>query len=129
MEMLKISKYKEKEVDDYINLQSGNYMKNKSFCEDLTEGKFSFPIIHSIRSTPRDHVIINILKQRTEDPSLKKFALEQMERTGSFEYTRKRIGSLYDNVKKEIEKLGGNQELEQVIDEVNKQVLANVPQL
>jgi len=58
-------------MDDYINLQSGSYMKNKSFCEDLTEGKFSFPIIHSIRSTPRDHVLINILKQRTEDPSLK----------------------------------------------------------
>jgi len=116
-------------MDDYINLQSGSYMKNKSFCEDLTEGKFSFPIIHSIRSTPRDHILINILKQKTEDPSLKKFAVEQMERTGSFEYTRKRIGTLYDNVKKEIEKLGGNQELEQVIEEVNKQALAAAPKM
>jgi len=52
-----------------------------------------------------------------------------MERTGSFEYTRKRIGMLYDNVKKEIEKLGGNQELEHVIDEVNKQALATTPQM
>lgn len=26
------------------------YEDNKSFCEDITEGKFSFPIIHSIRS-------------------------------------------------------------------------------
>lgn len=34
--------------DDYANLLSSEYESNKSFCEDLTEGKFSFPIIHSI---------------------------------------------------------------------------------
>lgn len=37
--------------DDYMNLQSGDYAENKGYCEDLTEGKFSFPIIHSIRSS------------------------------------------------------------------------------
>ncbi|KAG5788086.1 hypothetical protein H9Q69_012851 [Fusarium xylarioides] len=37
--------------DDYLNLQSGKYAKNKGFGEDLTEGKFSFPIIHSIRQS------------------------------------------------------------------------------
>lgn len=26
------------------------YKQNKGFCEDLTEGKFSFPIVHSIRT-------------------------------------------------------------------------------
>jgi len=36
--------------DDYQNLQSDKYSANKGFCEDLTEGKFSFPIVHSIRS-------------------------------------------------------------------------------
>ena len=40
--------------DDYINLADEEYMKSKSFCEDLTEGKFSFPIIHCIRSNPDD---------------------------------------------------------------------------
>ena len=34
--------------DDYINLADEEYMKIKTFCEDLTEGKFSFPIIHCI---------------------------------------------------------------------------------
>jgi geranylgeranyl diphosphate synthase type 3 len=37
--------------DDYMNLQSAAYASNKGFAEDLTEGKFSFPIIHSIRSS------------------------------------------------------------------------------
>ncbi len=34
--------------DDYGNLCSSEYEANKSFCEDITEGKFSFPLIHSI---------------------------------------------------------------------------------
>lgn len=34
--------------DDYQNLQSIQYTKEKGFCDDITEGKFSFPIIHSI---------------------------------------------------------------------------------
>jgi geranylgeranyl diphosphate synthase type 3 len=36
--------------DDYANLTSEDYAANKSFAEDLTEGKFSFPILHAIRN-------------------------------------------------------------------------------
>lgn len=35
--------------DDYMNLDSDAYAQNKGFAEDLTEGKFSFPMIHGIR--------------------------------------------------------------------------------
>ena len=35
-------------LDDYLNLQSTEYHHNKSFCEDLTEGKYSFPVVHSV---------------------------------------------------------------------------------
>lgn len=38
-------------LDDFMNLQSSKYAENKGFAEDLTEGKFSFPIIHSIRAS------------------------------------------------------------------------------
>ena len=37
--------------DDYMNLQSSKYADNKGFAEDLTEGKFSFPIIHAVRNS------------------------------------------------------------------------------
>ena len=35
--------------DDYANLCMEDYATNKSFAEDLTEGKFSFPIVHAIK--------------------------------------------------------------------------------
>lgn len=37
------------------------YSDNKSYCEDLTEGKFSFPIIHAIQSHPEDRQVMSIL--------------------------------------------------------------------
>ena len=74
--------------DDYMNLSSGEYTTNKGLCEDLTEGKFSFPIIHSIRSDPQNRQLINILKQKPTDDEVKKYAVKYMERTGSFEYCR-----------------------------------------
>jgi len=74
--------------DDYMNLSSTEYAENKGLCEDLTEGKFSYPIIHSIRSNPHNRQLINILKQKTTDDEVKKYAVKYMESTGSFEYCR-----------------------------------------
>lgn len=44
--------------DDYCNLSLKEYSENKSFCEDLTEGKFSFPIIHAIQSQTEDKQVL-----------------------------------------------------------------------
>ena len=38
--------------DDLINLTSADYAKEKSFAEDLTEGKFSFPVVHALATAP-----------------------------------------------------------------------------
>jgi len=62
--------------DDYMNIASTEYYANKSFCEDLTEGKFSFPIIHCIRTKPDDNRLLRILKQKTRDVTVKKHAVE-----------------------------------------------------
>ncbi|KAH6951290.1 hypothetical protein HG530_013938 [Fusarium avenaceum] len=80
--------------DDYLNLQSGKYAKNKGFGEDLTEGKFSFPIIHSIRSNPANIQLSSILKQRTTDIDVKLFAVGYIESTGSFEHCRRKLVEL-----------------------------------
>lgn len=80
--------------DDYLNLRSDIYTQNKGLCEDLTEGKFSFPVIHSIRADPSNLQLINILKQKTKDEEVKKYAVNYMEGTGSFEYSRKVVREL-----------------------------------
>lgn len=82
--------------DDYLNLSDTTYSKNKGLCEDLTEGKFSFPIIHSIRADPSNVQLINILKQRTKDDEVKLYAVSYMERTGSFVHTKKVVSQLRD---------------------------------
>jgi len=90
-------------------------MTNKSFCEDLTEGKFSFPIIHSILKNSSDTKLLKILKQKTEDVELKKYALTIMEKTDSFVYTKKVMDEYANRILVQIKELGGNKELESVV--------------
>ncbi|RCI07498.1 hypothetical protein L249_4539 [Ophiocordyceps polyrhachis-furcata BCC 54312] len=85
--------------DDFLNL-SAEYTKNKGEFEDLSEGKFSFPIIHSIRSDPSNLQLINILKQRTSDTQVKRYAVSYMESTGSFSYTRAVLDTLIGHARK-----------------------------
>jgi geranylgeranyl diphosphate synthase, type III len=80
--------------DDFLNLSSSVYTKNKGLCEDLTEGKFSFPVIHSIRSNPSNLQLINILRQKTHEDEVKKYAVKYMESTGSFEYSKRVVREL-----------------------------------
>jgi len=104
--------------DDYSNLMSKEYTENKSFCEDLTEGKFSFPVIHSIRSNLDDPRLMNIVRQRTTDIEIKKYALDIMEKKGSFEYCRKVLKDLDTQAREEIQQLGHNSFLLSVLDEL-----------
>ncbi|KAK3637396.1 hypothetical protein LTR56_008711 [Elasticomyces elasticus] len=80
--------------DDYLNLMSTTYTQNKGLCEDLTEGKFSFPIIHSVRSDLLNLELINILKQKPHESEIKRYAVAYMESTGSFQYTRQVVKGL-----------------------------------
>ena len=84
----------------------------------MTEGKFSFPVIHAIRSRPDDKQIINILRQRTKDINVKRYCVSLLDKFGSFEYTRETLLRLDLDARNEIEKLGGNPILEKVLDEL-----------
>lgn len=82
-------------LDDHLNLSpTSGYSSLKGLCEDLTEGKFSFPVIHAIRADPSNQILINILKQKTTDEEVKRYALKYMESKGSFEYSKKVIDEL-----------------------------------
>ncbi|KAJ3052512.1 Geranylgeranyl pyrophosphate synthase [Rhizophlyctis rosea] len=98
--------------DDYMNLQSSKYTDTKGFAEDLTEGKFSFPVIHCIRATSDSRQMISILKQRTTDNDVKKFAIQLMNKTKTFEYTCNYLSRIEQEARDEIRRLGGNDLLE-----------------
>jgi len=104
--------------DDYANLKMDEYTANKSFAEDLTEGKFNFPIIHAIRNFPSDNRVMNILRQRTTDIEVKKYCISLLEDAGSFKYSLKVLEELDSRIRDEIEKLGGNAVLVQLMDEL-----------
>ncbi|ROW13374.1 hypothetical protein VPNG_05445 [Cytospora leucostoma] len=95
--------------DDYQNLHSTEYSENKGLAEDLTEGKFSFPVIHSIRYDPANLQLINILKQRTSDDEVKRYAIKYMEGTGSFEYTRRVLAVLLERARKVAAEIDGGE--------------------
>lgn len=108
--------------DDYINLADEEYMKSKSFCEDLTEGKFSFPVIHCIRSDPNDTRVLSILKKRTEDVDVKRYAQQVMLEKGSLAYTLEKCRSLKDEIINEIQALGGNKPLLKLMEKLDVQL-------
>ncbi|KAK2736192.1 geranylgeranyl pyrophosphate synthetase [Myotisia sp. PD_48] len=88
--------------------ENGVYHKNKGFGEDLTEGKFSLPIIHSILAAPGNLQLLNILKQKTEDDDVKNYAIRYIESTGSFEYCRQKLSSLTSDARNMVHDLGAD---------------------
>jgi len=104
--------------DDYANLTSDDYATNKSFAEDLTEGKFSFPILHAIKNGGNDDRIMRILRQRTQDIEVKKFCISLIDAAGSFQYTKNVLSDLDRDIRAEIDRLGDNPILSRVMDEL-----------
>ncbi|KAL8769622.1 MAG: hypothetical protein Q9209_004419 [Squamulea sp. 1 TL-2023] len=93
--------------DDYLNLSSEIYTSNKGLCEDLTEGKFSFPIIHAIKKEPGNMQLINILRMKTTDEEVKKYAVKYMKERGSFEYCKVILRELKEKAEEMIEIVDG----------------------
>lgn len=94
--------------DDYMNLCDERLAQNKGFCEDLTEGKFSFPIIHAVQTgeATGDRRILHILRQRPTSTETKQYAVRHMaSETRSFAYTRAVLASLQDQAQDEIARI------------------------
>ena len=105
--------------DDLVNLKSDEYALSKSYCEDLTEGKFSYPILHAIRARPDDTRLLNILKQKTENTDVKRHAVEFMESVGSFEKTREALASIKGDIASAIAALGGHDQLVKLVEKLD----------
>lgn len=74
------------------------YTNEKGFCEDLDEGKFSFPLVHAWNSQPPDRILRGILQERRTYGSLsaphKKMMLDRLQYVGSMGHTLKTLERL-----------------------------------
>ena len=110
--------------DDYLNLFSARYQQTKTYCEDLTEGKFSFPIICALHRSAGsgDSRLAHILRQRTNDVVIKKHAVEWMRRVGSAQYTRNTLRLLYSDLLDQIASHGGHEVLAALVHKLDSQI-------
>ncbi|KAL4994894.1 isoprenoid synthase domain-containing protein [Aspergillus recurvatus] len=87
--------------DDYKNLCS-EYTGQKGFCEDLDECKFSFPLIHALRTQPKNVQLRGILQQSRSagglDVPLKEMVLQHLRNAGTLEYTEKKMRELMERI-------------------------------
>ena len=96
------------------------YTKQKGFCEDLDEGKYSLPLIHALGAcgtteisgiAAHDAVLLrSLLSQRHLAGRMslhqKKLVLEHLTARGSLKYTRQTVGELQNELKRMAEGLG-----------------------
>ena len=105
--------------DDYQNLASADYAKEKGFAEDLDEGKYSFTLIHciqSLESEPRfasDAMQLRafLVKRRFEgklSSEAKREVLATMKKTKSLDYTLGVLRGLHGELDKEVGSLEAN---------------------
>ncbi|EAW21078.1 putative polyprenyl synthetase [Aspergillus fischeri NRRL 181] len=88
--------------DDYQNLVSKEYTSQRGFCQDLDEGKPSFPFIRAYHTLEDSTVLTEWLNMlRSGDGAsieAKRYILIRIEESGSLKYTQDVLGLLHDNL-------------------------------
>lgn len=102
--------------DDYQNLASADYAKQKGFAEDLDEGKYSFTLIHCVQTLESDPKFVGdgislrafLTKRRSEgrlSHEAKREVLTIMKKTKSLEYTLGVLRELHSDLESEVGRL------------------------
>jgi geranylgeranyl pyrophosphate synthase len=88
--------------DDYQNLISEEYTSQRGFCQDLDEGKPSFPFIRACHTLKDNAVLtewLNMLRSGSgASIEAKRYILTRIEESGSLEYTQDVLGLLLQDL-------------------------------
>lgn len=120
--------------DDYINLKRPSFptvpestaasapssspsTSTQILYDDITEGKFSYPIIKALKvyKINGDNRLLNILKLRTADTDLKDLAVTLIEQTGAMSATVNYLHTLLRDIRSCIATLNGHPGLESLL--------------
>lgn len=74
--------------------------------------------MRSFQSDKIKFSILDILRQRTQDVEVKKYCVSLLEKLGSFKYTRETLEALDKEARKEVELLGPNPIMNNLLDEL-----------
>ncbi|KAE8343804.1 hypothetical protein BDV24DRAFT_161108 [Aspergillus arachidicola] len=97
--------------DDYQNIASDEYTAKKGFCDDLSEGKFSFPLIHLLEHSPNASTLHKMIfdgqpvGEGEMSEETKSYIISQMKEVGSLEHTREVLYGLFDSIWEMVEKV------------------------
>ena len=106
--------------DDYINLTSFTYWKEKGLCTDIEEGKFTYPIILSMTELGNYDELYDIITSADRYQQDKKLqALDIMQRSGSLLKTRKELDSIKEELILLSKNISDNGIFESIMHELN----------
>ena len=98
--------------DDFINLTSAEPASQKASCEDLDEGKFSYPVIQALASQDdEESVLRSVFAIRSKggkiSPGMKQLALDEMRECGALDKTKRAIEDLRVEIDGQVGKVEG----------------------
>jgi len=93
--------------DDILNLTEGEFAEKKGLGEDITEGKRSLLVIHTIsKANENDRKrLLEILNMHTKDEKLIKEAIGIIKKYGSIEYSKQKAIMLVKNSWRYLDKI------------------------
>lgn len=102
--------------NDYRNLFMPEEENTKEvFADDLTEGKFTFPLIHAVH-TLKNNEVYEIVKQKPSDPEIKRKCVQILKDIGTQDHCLKVLKQLYEKMSEEAEKFGPNPYMKITLD-------------
>ncbi|KAJ3645844.1 hypothetical protein Zmor_023470 [Zophobas morio] len=112
--------------DDYVSLHAmDDYLLNKNGTDMISEGKFSFPMVHAICTKPNDVQLLNILRQKTKEEELIKYCLKLLEKFGSLEYTKQILKNLKEEAEKEMKQMEENPHMKKIFEDILSKLKIN----
>ncbi|KAL2837121.1 putative polyprenyl synthetase [Aspergillus pseudoustus] len=100
--------------DDYQNLVSQEYTSQRGFCQDLDEGKPSFPFIRACHDLQDSTVLIEWFRMLRNgvgaSVEAKRYILSQIRSSGSLDYTEELLSHLFhelEDMVREMESVTG----------------------